>query len=82
MRRQDRSSPLGGWRVIVVRDTGAHPVKAGRLVRRAKRTAVAVAGVVAVLWVIAHLVQVLLVVGLTAYAARLARVWRWPVTIP
>ena len=75
MNRQDRSSPLGGWRVVVVRDTGAHPVTAGRALRRAKRAAVAVAGVVAVLWVIAHLVEVILAVGLTAYAGRLMRVW-------
>ena len=75
MLKQDRSARLGGWRVVVVRDTSAHPVKGRRAVRRVKRAAVAVAVVVAVLWVLAHLVQVMLVVGLMAYAARLMRVW-------
>ena len=71
MFKQDRSSrsvvASGPW------CAGARPVTAGRALRRAKRAAVAVAGVVAVLWVIAHLV-LLLVVGLMAYAGRLV-VW-------
>ena len=75
MKRQDRSARLGGWRVVVVRDTGAHPVKAGRAARRATRAAIALAVVVAVLWMLAHLVQVMMAVGLLAYAARLMRVW-------
>ena len=75
MTKQDRSARLGGWRVVVVRDTGAHPVKAGRARAARQARGGRGGGVVAVLWVIAHLVQVLLAVGLIAYAARLMRVW-------
>ena len=55
--KQDRSARLGGSASGRRARHRRAPVKGRRAVRNAKRAAIAVAAVVAVLWVVAHLVQ-------------------------
>ena len=71
MNMQDRSARRGRVQVLVVREPG-RPVDVARVARRVERAVIAVAVVAAVLWVVAHLVQVLFAVGLIAYVAKLA----------
>ena len=71
MKKLDRSARRGRVQVVVGREPG-RPVDVLRMARRVERAVVAVAVVAAVLWVVAHLVQVLFAVGLIAYVAKLA----------
>jgi hypothetical protein len=58
--------------VLVVRDPVARPVNLVRVARHAERAVIALAAGAVVLWVVAHLVQVMFAVGLIAYVAKLA----------
>ena len=66
------SARRGRAQVLVVRETGGGPVDVRRLARRVEYAVIAAAVVAAVVWVIAHLVQVMLAVGLLAYVTKLA----------
>ena len=71
MLKQDGSAQRGRVQVLVVREKGG-PVDVLRVARRVEYAVIAAAVVAAVVWVIAHLVQVMLAVGLLAYVAKLA----------
>ena len=66
------SARRGRAQVLVVREPGGGPVDVRRLARRVEYAVIAAAVVAAVVWVIAHLVQVMLAVGLLAYVTKLA----------
>jgi hypothetical protein len=65
------SARRGRVQVLVVRQPG-RPVDVLRVARRLEHVMLAVALVAVVVWVIAHLVQVALAVGLMGYVGKLA----------